>query len=382
MKTNSSHDKDTHVSSQDKPIIEQVILTDIDEITQELKIWQVTAVLVVSVLLVSWFKHDRLSSYWQQTYQQTYVWTMLSQLPYWKTGLLPEHYTDPSLMMVALADFNQLSNNQLNQLLYADILAERQRQEALKAQRLAQIQERRRLEAKRALEEARKPKVMTEVQIMPEQKVFFAGDSMMEGVAPWAMRELQSKYQIASIDLSKQNTGLSYSSFFDWPATVEKTIADNPDIGVMVMLLGANDPWAVPDPEHPGATYIEFGTPKWNELYNQKIQRILQAASSQQVQVIWMTPPAMKRQKLKEDMEVLTRLYHQVIPNTEVLLLDTKPLLLDDANSDLYSDSMTIDGKKIKVRTADGIHFTTTGQKRLAAAIVSHIKVLSDTTEQ
>ncbi|WP_230658895.1 SGNH/GDSL hydrolase family protein [Psychrobacter sp. I-STPA10] len=369
MKTNSN---------QDKQITEHTVLTSIDEITQELQIWQVATVMVLSVLLVSWFKHDRLSSYWQQTYQQADVWTALNQLPYWKTGLLPQHYTDPSLMMTGLADFNHLSNSQLNQLLYADILAERQQQEALKAQRLAQMQERRRLEA----EEARKPKVMTEVQIMPEQKVFFAGDSMMEGVAPWAMRELQSKYQIASIDLSKQNTGLSYSSFFDWPATVEKTIADNPDIGVMVMLLGANDPWAVPDPEHPGATYIKFGSPKWNELYSQKIQRILQAADNHQVQVMWLTPPAMKSDKLKEDMEVLTKLYHQVIPNTQAVLLDTKPMLLDDANSNLYSDSMTIEGKKIKVRTADGIHFTPTGQKRLAAAIVSHIKVLSDTTEQ
>ncbi len=377
MKKVESCDMKTN-SNQDKQITEHTVLTSIDEITQELQIWQVATVMVLSVLLVSWFKHDRLSSYWQQTYQQADVWTALNQLPYWKTGLLPQHYTDPSLMMTGLADFNHLSNSQLNQLLYADILAERQQQEALKAQRLAQMQERRRLEA----EEARKPKVMTEVQIMPEQKVFFAGDSMMEGVAPWAMRELQSKYQIASIDLSKQNTGLSYSSFFDWPATVEKTIADNPDIGVMVMLLGANDPWAVPDPEHPGATYIKFGSPKWNELYSQKIQRILQAADNHQVQVMWLTPPAMKSDKLKEDMEVLTKLYHQVIPNTQAVLLDTKPMLLDDANSNLYSDSMTIEGKKIKVRTADGIHFTPTGQKRLAAAIVSHIKVLSDTTEQ
>lgn len=382
MKINFSHDKDTQVSSQDKRSVDNAVLTSVDDITQGLQAWQITAVLVLSVVLVSWFKQDRLSNYWQQTYQQAHVWTALSQLPYWQKGLLPEHYTDPTMIMAELTEFNRVSNRELNQFFYADILAHRQQQEALKAQQLAQIQARKQQEAQRALEESRKPKVLTQVQITPDQKVFFAGDSMMEGVAPWAMRELQSKYQIASIDLSKQSTGLSYSSFFDWPATIEKTIADNPDIGVLVMLLGANDPWAVPDPKHPGATYIKFGSPQWNELYNQKIQRILQAASSHQVQVMWLTPPAMKDDKLKENMAVLTRLYHEVIPNTQAVLLDTKPMLLDNVNSNLYSDTMTIDDKKIKVRTADGIHFTPTGQKRLAAAIVSHIKVVSDTAEQ
>lgn len=59
-------------------------------------------------------------------------------------------------------------------------------------------------------------------------KVFFAGDSLMQGVAPFVQKSLKQQYGIESANLSKQSTGLSYPSFFDWPKTIEETLKKHP----------------------------------------------------------------------------------------------------------------------------------------------------------
>lgn len=354
-----------------------------DESAQDVKpllaLWQLTLILLISILLVTWFKHDRLTSYWQQTYQQTEVWNALNQIPNWSVGLIPEKFLITDGLVTQLSSISTQSNAQINQAFYPVLVEQQRLFEIEKAKKLAEAKRLAKLEAERR---ERERLIVKEVTIRPDQKVFFAGDSLMEGVAPYTMRELQSRYQISSIDLSKQNTGLSYSTFFDWPATIEQTILENPDIGVLAVFLGANDPWAVPDPENPGGEYIEFASPRWNELYSEKINRILQAAERNQTQIIWMTPPLMKSEKLKQQMIILNDLYHQAIPNTKVLIIDSRPLLLDNPESEDYSDSILIEGNKVKVRTADGIHFTTAGQKLLAEAFMSHIRVVSDTLTQ
>ena len=348
-------------------------------VTSGLTLPKITVMLLSSILLITWFKHDRLTSYWQQTYQQTDAWNALNQIPNWSLGLIPEQLLNTEPLVSQLSHINHESNTFINQVFYPKLVEQQRLLEIEKAEKLAEAKRAAQLEAEKR---ERERLMIKEVTIRADQKIFFAGDSMMEGVAPWAMRELQDQYQIASIDLSKQNTGLSYSTFFDWPATIEQTILDNPDIGVLVVFLGANDPWAVPDPNNPGAKYIDFATPRWNELYAEKVNRIMQAAQSNQTQVIWMTPPLMKSQKLKEQMITLSELHRSIIPNTKALIIDSRPLLLDNPESNEYTDSILLDGSKVKVRTADGIHFTVAGQQRLADVIVSHIRVISDTPTQ
>ncbi|HCR6473330.1 TPA: DUF459 domain-containing protein, partial [Shigella flexneri] len=68
-------------------------------------------------------------------------------------------------------------------------------------------------------------------------KVFFAGDSMMQGVAPFVERSLKKQYGIQSVNLSKQSTGLSYPKFFDWPNTIEQTLKQQTDIRLLVVFL-------------------------------------------------------------------------------------------------------------------------------------------------
>lgn len=340
---------------------------------------QIGAVMAMSLLLITWFKQDRLADYWQQSYQSGQPWTALASVGGWRAGETVGHALSLEGLNTQLSYMGIHSQRWLNQVFLSETLAQEQ---AKKEAELRLEQERRTAlaQAKMGEQTASTPTTtpevkpnepLTHIHLKAGQKVLFAGDSMMQGVAPWVMRKLKSEHQIDSMDLSKQSTGLSYSSFFDWPATIEKAFAEHSEIGALVIYLGANDPWAVPNPANKAAKYIDFATDEWVVLYHQKMNRILDNAKAHGVQVIWITPPTMKKQKLNEQMKVLTDIMHKGIDKTQVVVMDSKPLL---SPSDDYTDSIVIGEKTVKVRTADGIHFTTDGQKHLANHILDRIK--------
>jgi len=97
---------------------------------------------------------------------------------------------------------------------------------------------------------------------------------------------------------------LSYPNFFDWPKTIEQTLQKEPDIRVLVVFLGPNDPWDFPM----GKKYLKFASPEWEAEYLNRVRRILDAASAHDVQVIWLGIPYMKKAKLNEQMRYLDKI--------------------------------------------------------------------------
>ncbi|PNG33370.1 GDSL family lipase [Pseudomonas protegens] len=201
-------------------------------------------------------------------------------------------------------------------------------------------------------------------------EVFFVGDSLMQGVAPHMANTLRKRYNVKSLNLSKQSTGLAYPSFFNWPKTVESTLASNPNIRLMVIFLGPNDPWDMPVVK--GKPFLRFKTPDWEAAYRQRIDSILDTAQAHNVQVIWVGPPNMEKPKLSTAMAYLSDLYKSQIERYQQHFVSANEIL-GYQNDEFSYYRTTDDGKKVKTRVDDGIHFTTTGQKLIAERVISLI---------
>ncbi|WP_259745085.1 SGNH family hydrolase, partial [Pseudomonas protegens] len=167
-----------------------------------------------------------------------------------------------------------------------------------------------------------------------------------------------------------QSTGLAYPSFFNWPKTVESTLAGNPNIRLMVIFLGPNDPWDMPVVK--GKPFLRFKTPDWEEAYRQRIDSILDTAQAHNVQVIWVGPPNMEKPKLSTAMAYLSELYKSQIEQYHQHFVSANEIL-GYQNDEFSYYRITGDGKKVKTRVDDGIHFTTTGQKLIAERVISLI---------
>ncbi len=211
------------------------------------------------------------------------------------------------------------------------------------------------------------------IVLTPQDKVLLVGDSMMQGVAPHVARALQ-KANIPSVDLSKQSTGLAYPSYFDWPATVQKTIPDA-GITVMVVFLGANDTWDI----FIGGRAERFGSEKWQSVYAQRIDSMVKFAESQNVRVIWLGAPNMGREKINSGVKILNHLYQSEASDGLARYVSTRELLSGGDDTDVYQKHITMDGgKTVTVRTDDGIHFTRVGQQMLSNLILRQFAIPSN----
>lgn len=346
--------------------------------------------IVVTTALLFWLNQDSIKLYCQQKYHQSCEIPLLGQMPAWRMG------AQLTAMLEAQRD------GLLEQLLPAPQLAEGPAVEILPAPLPVVTVD---LETPAAVAKPLPP-VSTPAHVQPTaaplhapapvvvaqpappasapallqpgtvaslaagDEVFLVGDSLMQGVAPHLANSLRKRYQIRTVNLSKQSTGLAYPGFFNWPKTVADTLDHEPNVRLMVVFLGPNDPWDMPQGK--GKPFLRFKSPEWELAYRARIDSILEQARTHNVQVIWVGPPNMEKARLSTAMGYLSGLYQEQTALFGQHYVSANPILgYTDAN---FSYTVqTPQGKRVKVRVDDGIHFTITGQKMIAEQVLSLI---------
>ncbi|MDU9391185.1 SGNH family hydrolase [Pseudomonas sp. zfem002] len=208
------------------------------------------------------------------------------------------------------------------------------------------------------------------VTLRASDEVFLVGDSMMQGVAPHLANTLLKRYGIRSINLSRQSTGLAYPGFFNWPQTVARTLREHPRVRLMVVFLGPNDPWDMPQGK--GKPFLRFKTPAWELTYRQRIDTILDQARERGVQVIWVGPPNMRQPRLSTAMAYLSELYREQAQRHGQHYVSANVVLgykADEFSSTVHNGQ----GGQLRTRADDGIHFTIPGQKLIANQVLALI---------
>ncbi len=321
-------------------------------------------ILAALMLGLLWLMQGSLASYVQQQFHRPSPLQALDALPGWTRGRALWTTLDAAhaATVRGIAAASAALRSGLNEhVVLTPAYWNKQRQERARIAREkteAERQYRQALARDAAL--AEQIRIRNYLTIAAPAKVLFAGDSLMQGVAPQMQRMLQASSGIDSLNLSRQSTGLAYPSAFDWPQTIEDTLAGDDAIRLLVVMLGPNDPWDMPDPEHPGRTYLKFESAPWEAVYRARVARILDAAKAHGVGVLWIGAPGMKREQLDVQMAWLMPVIRDEVTRRGAVFLDTRPLLSQPGQP--FSDAITLDGKLVKMRSGDGIHFSPSGQ--------------------
>ncbi|EOD6325287.1 DUF459 domain-containing protein [Campylobacter upsaliensis] len=208
----------------------------------------------------------------------------------------------------------------------------------------------------------------TKFEISLNEEFLLIGDSLMQGVAVALNKDLK-KLGLRVVDLSKQNTGLSYKSYFDWAKETTKTLQNNKNIKYLVVLLGANDPWDIKK----GGIYHRFNSKSWLEIYTQRVDEILKIAAKYNAKVLWYEIPPVKKDDLNKKLSILNQIYSQEILKNKGIFINTK---LFFSKNDAYSAYIKDENNKsIKVRSDDGVHFTPSGAKEMSKLLLEYIKL-------
>ncbi|EAL6803697.1 DUF459 domain-containing protein [Campylobacter coli] len=208
----------------------------------------------------------------------------------------------------------------------------------------------------------------TKLEVHKGDEFLFIGDSLMQGVAIALNRDLID-LGLKANDLSKQNTGLSYKSYFDWAKATKEAFAKKPNIKYLVVLLGANDPWDIKK----GGVYHRFGSDSWIDIYTYRVNEIINIAKQHHAKILWFEIPPVKKNELNEKIQILNKIYSEEILKNKQIFINTK--LFFSVNDEFSTYIKNENNKSIKMRTDDGIHFTSNGAKEMSKLLLQHITI-------
>lgn len=204
------------------------------------------------------------------------------------------------------------------------------------------------------------------IQVSEGDGVLLIGDSMMQGVAPYLLRTFK-KVKIQGINLSKHSTGLTYKHYFNWELATRDALEKNPHISLVVVLLGANDPWSM-------KKGIAFKSPLWEEIYTQRIDEILQVAREYGVRVAWYEVPSVREKSLNDKIMYLNSLYEESVKQSGEYFLQSNGIVTQGGKYSAFIKNAK--GKSVQVRADDGVHFTTRGYQIMANILLNSLEVL------
>jgi hypothetical protein len=203
------------------------------------------------------------------------------------------------------------------------------------------------------------------------------GDSLGDMLADGLDGSFADKKEIAIRHKGKESSGLVRDDFYDWPKAAREMLASGEKIDAAVVMIGSNDRQAI----HEGADSREPLSPRWRELYGARIDALMSAFREKKIPLIWVGLPVMKSERYSADMTQLNEMFREHAARNGAVFVDIWEAFGDEKNQ-YQSFGPDVNGRIVKLRAADGIHFTDAGSRKLAHFVEGEIKKLFDARPQ
>ena len=199
-------------------------------------------------------------------------------------------------------------------------------------------------------------------------RILFAGDSMMQGVAPFVIARMHRRYPHGLfVDASKESTGLTVRRYFDWPAKIREDCLSQA-LTTLVVFLGPNDPWNIYDRKK-RKLYV-FPSSDWQQEYRRRVDQVLDFATARGLRVIWIGMPAMRDDHIEQGARVEDAIFEQETKKYNFEYMPTGDIIgpVDQP----YQKYVDEPGQgRLVVRAKDGVHFTSAGLRMISSRVVA-----------
>jgi hypothetical protein len=228
-----------------------------------------------------------------------------------------------------------------------------------------------------ATKPARRPKQAARPAEKPADKpavapTFFVavlGDSLGQMLGQGLGEALADRPDVAFLRRAKENSGLVRDDYFDWVQASRDLVAGNDRIDFAVIMVGSNDRQALRDAD--GSH--EPLTSKWQDAYVARIEAIATAFRDRKIPLVWVGLPVLKSERLSADALAFNELYRAHAGKLGATYLDIWEAFADESGA-YRASGPDISGQIVKLRAADGIHFTKAGARKLAHFVEPEIR--------
>ncbi len=209
------------------------------------------------------------------------------------------------------------------------------------------------------------PVVVRDDPVIPKVDVahhlLVMGDSLAHLLAGGLEEALEDRPDLAVLQRAKPDSGLVRSDFYDWPKAAADLLAGDQKISLGVMMIGLNDRQAIRE----GETVHEPLSPRWLELYRERIAAVAQLFAAKRIPLIWVGAPPVQNARLSADFVTFNELYRQQVERAGGQYVDLWGAFVDSENR-YTAMGPDVSGQTARLRLGDGIHFTSVGARKAA----------------
>jgi uncharacterized protein len=195
----------------------------------------------------------------------------------------------------------------------------------------------------------------------PNVQIAVFGDSLADHLAKGLDDVFEDNADVAVIDRAKGDSGLVRKDVVDWPKVAQDYLQGNAKVRYALVMLGANDR----QPIREGDETVEPLTDRWRALYRARVEALAKVFADRKIPLIWVGLPPVQSESLSRDLASLNDIVRDSATKAGATYVDVWPGFVDDR--DRYAASgPDPEGQIAKLRTADGVHFTKAGDRKLA----------------
>ncbi|WP_267420848.1 DUF459 domain-containing protein [Methylobacterium sp. GC_Met_2] len=209
----------------------------------------------------------------------------------------------------------------------------------------------------------------------PHVQIAVFGDSLADHLAKGLDDVFEDNADVAVIDRAKGDSGLVRQDVVDWPKVAQDYLQTNPKVRYAVVMLGANDRQPIRD----GEETVDPLTDRWRTLYRARVDALIKVFTDRKLPLVWVGLPPVQSESLSRDLAAINDIVRDSVTKAGATYVDIWPGFVDDR--DRYAASgPDPEGQIAKLRTADGVHFTKAGGRKLAHFADVELKRLMGTT--
>ncbi|WP_175868511.1 SGNH/GDSL hydrolase family protein [Bartonella gabonensis] len=200
------------------------------------------------------------------------------------------------------------------------------------------------------------------------KRILVIGDFAATAVADALKKFFADNNDIMIMNNTMPASGLVRTDSYSWQSNISKLIdQNNPD--VIIMMIGANDNQSFTD----SYSIINTDQSEWIRIYKQRIIEIAENLHASGKSWIWIGQPSFGNDILTQKMKILNALYKQETEIAGGYFLDIWNGFIDEEGNFSLS-GYDIHGKIAKLRTNNGIHFTSEGKEKLISYLEKPLK--------
>jgi hypothetical protein len=196
--------------------------------------------------------------------------------------------------------------------------------------------------------------------------VVLTGDSMMAvGFGAGLMRKAGDDKNLRILRAFKSGTGLARPDVFNWMDQYPAMLGSEKP-SVVIVAIGAND----------GQSFVVdgkvllFGSDEWRKTYQSRIADFLAMVESTGARVLWVGLPPMRSVPFNQRISIINRIAYTVVSKDPKASWWSTVSFVGDASGSFREFAELPDGRLLRLRAPDGIHFSEEGASTMTAVLM------------